>query len=124
MTTLRSRHTLVACVLALCAWPAAHAQTAADLRNDAATPADVLTYGMGYANQRYSPLKRIDKLRRQCVEGGAPAGRVAGPDVPPLQVRSAEGLEGRVPARSGLEGRTALCTPQPGAALCRHACPR
>jgi len=61
MTTLRSRHALVACVLALCAWPAAHAQTAADLRNDAATPGDVLTYGMGYANQRYSPLKRIDK---------------------------------------------------------------
>ena len=40
------------------------------------------------------------------------------------QVRSAESLEGRVPARSELEGRTALCTPQLGAALCRHACPR
>ena len=61
MTTPRSRHALVACVFALCAWPAAQAQTAADLRNDQATPGDVLTYGMGYSNQRYSPLKRIDK---------------------------------------------------------------
>ena len=29
------------------------------LGNDSATPADVLTYGMGSNNQRYSPLKQI-----------------------------------------------------------------
>jgi alcohol dehydrogenase (cytochrome c) len=36
------------------------AQTEADLRNDAATPADVTTYGMGWSQQRHSPLKQID----------------------------------------------------------------
>lgn len=40
------------------AWPAA-AQTLADLRNDAATPADVTTYGMGWAQQRHTPLAQI-----------------------------------------------------------------
>jgi alcohol dehydrogenase (cytochrome c) len=38
----------------------ASAQTADDLKNDAATPGNVLTYGMGYSNQRYSPLKQIN----------------------------------------------------------------
>ena len=38
----------------------ASAQTLADLRNDAATPGDVTTYGMGWAQQRHSPLKQID----------------------------------------------------------------
>lgn len=38
----------------------ASAQTAEDLKNDAATPGNVLTYGMGYSNQRYSPLKQIN----------------------------------------------------------------
>ena len=38
---------------------ATSAQTLDDLKKDAATPADVLTYGMGYANQRYSPLSQI-----------------------------------------------------------------
>src|SRR3954471_20483162 len=37
------------------------AQTAADLKNDANTPGDVLVYGMGYAGQRYSPLTQINK---------------------------------------------------------------
>lgn len=37
----------------------AQAQSQQALRNDAATPGDVLTYGMGYHNQRYSPLKQI-----------------------------------------------------------------
>ena len=39
----------------------AQAQSLADLRNDQNAPTSVLTYGMGYANQRYSPLKKIDK---------------------------------------------------------------
>jgi len=37
------------------------AQTAEDLRNDERTPGDVLTYGMGYSQQRYSPLTRINR---------------------------------------------------------------
>lgn len=46
------------------------AQTADDLKNDAVTPGDVLTYGMGYAQQRYSPLKQIN---RQTVKRLVPA---------------------------------------------------
>jgi len=38
----------------------ASAQTVADLRNDAATPGDVSTYGMGWSQQRHSPLKQIN----------------------------------------------------------------
>jgi alcohol dehydrogenase (cytochrome c) len=37
-----------------------NAQTLADLKADATTPGDVLTYGMGYNNQRYSALKQIN----------------------------------------------------------------
>jgi alcohol dehydrogenase (cytochrome c) len=51
-------HALLA--LAIAAVPLAQAQSLADLRNDAATPADVTTYGMGWAQQRHSPLKQID----------------------------------------------------------------
>ena len=36
------------------------AQSLADLRNDAATPGDVTTYGMGWSQQRYSPLKQVN----------------------------------------------------------------
>ncbi len=39
----------------------AASQTLSDLRNDRESLGSVLTYGMGYDNQRYSPLKRIDK---------------------------------------------------------------
>lgn len=45
--------------IALLSSSAAFAQTLADLRNDAATPADVTTYGMGWSQQRHSPLKQI-----------------------------------------------------------------
>jgi alcohol dehydrogenase (cytochrome c) len=38
----------------------ASAQTLDDLKRDAATPGDVTTYGMGWGQQRYSPLKQID----------------------------------------------------------------
>jgi alcohol dehydrogenase (cytochrome c) len=37
------------------------AQSLDDLKNDQRTAGDVLTYGMGYGNQRYSPLKSINK---------------------------------------------------------------
>jgi alcohol dehydrogenase (cytochrome c) len=40
--------------------PNALAQSADALKADASTPGDVLTYGMGYNNQRYSPLKQIN----------------------------------------------------------------
>ena len=39
----------------------AFAQTAADLINDKATPGDVLTYGMGYDQNRHSSLTQINK---------------------------------------------------------------
>lgn len=38
----------------------AFAQSAADLANDTATTGDVLTYGMGYGQQRFSPLDQIN----------------------------------------------------------------
>ncbi|MGZ5132969.1 MAG: PQQ-dependent dehydrogenase, methanol/ethanol family [Caldimonas sp.] len=55
-----SRVALV-CTIALGSGFAVQAQTLDDLRKDHETPGNVLTYGMGYANQRYSPLKKIDK---------------------------------------------------------------
>jgi len=56
----------------LCAaFPAgALAQTADELKNDHNTPGDVLTYGMGYSQQRYSPL---DKINKQNVKRLVPA---------------------------------------------------
>ena len=56
-----SRQFVFACALSLGAACGTQAQTLGDLRQDQATPGDVLTYGMGYANQRYSTLKKIDK---------------------------------------------------------------
>ena len=49
---------LAAMALSLAA-AAASAQSTADLRNDAATPGDVTTYGMGWSLQRHTPLKQI-----------------------------------------------------------------
>lgn len=46
------------------------AQSAEDLTNDATTTGDVLTYGMGYSQQRYSPLTQIN---RQTVKRLVPA---------------------------------------------------
>jgi len=40
---------------------AAGAQTLDELKNDGKNPDNILTYGMGYHQQRYSPLKQIDK---------------------------------------------------------------
>jgi alcohol dehydrogenase (cytochrome c) len=40
---------------------AASAQTLDDLKNDGKNPDNILTYGMGYSLNRYSPLKQIDK---------------------------------------------------------------
>jgi alcohol dehydrogenase (cytochrome c) len=46
--------------LAGSALPAA-AQTLDDLKRDAVTPGDVATYGMGWGQQRWSALARINK---------------------------------------------------------------
>ena len=57
------RYPRFTCVLAFAlatAAAGAGAQTLADLRNDATTTGDVTTYGMGWAQQRYSPLKQIN----------------------------------------------------------------
>src|SRR2546422_3074419 len=40
---------------------AATAQTLEDLRNDGKNTDNILTYGMGYHQQRYSPLNQINK---------------------------------------------------------------
>ena len=50
----------LAAIALSCAAAIASAQTVADLRNDAATPGDVSTYGMGWSQQRHSPLKQIN----------------------------------------------------------------
>ena len=50
----------VAAILLL-ATSAASAQTTEDLNNDGRNTDNVLTYGMGYHQQRYSPLKQINK---------------------------------------------------------------
>jgi alcohol dehydrogenase (cytochrome c) len=56
--TLYCRFAL-ACTLAVGA-AAPQAQTLADLKADQSKPTSVLTYGMGYSNQRYSSLKSIN----------------------------------------------------------------
>ena len=56
---IRNHRLLPAALLAL-ALCSAQAQDDQALRNDAKTPGDVLTYGMGYNNQRYSALKQIN----------------------------------------------------------------
>ncbi len=52
--------TALGLALALAA-PLAVAQSLADLRNDAATAGDITTYGMGWGQQRYSALAKINK---------------------------------------------------------------
>ncbi len=55
-----NRWLLTTATLAALAAPPVLAQSADALKADATTPGSVLTYGMGYANQRYSPLKQIN----------------------------------------------------------------
>lgn len=61
MKSTRFTQLVLVGAVALGGGAASQAQTLADLHNDHATPENVLTYGMGYSNQRYSPLKKIDK---------------------------------------------------------------
>lgn len=51
---------LLGSAVLLAALGSAQAQSLEDLKRDSATPGDVLTYGMGYNNQRYSALKKIN----------------------------------------------------------------
>ena len=41
-----------------------------DIVNDAATPGDVLTYGLGPQGQRYSPLKQVNRRHRRQARAG------------------------------------------------------
>jgi alcohol dehydrogenase (cytochrome c) len=53
--------TIPAAAILVLVGTAACAQTLDELRNDGKNTDNVLTYGMGYHLQRYSPLKQIDK---------------------------------------------------------------
>ena len=52
---------IIVFAIAALAGAGALAQSAQDLINDQQTPGDVLTYGMGYSQQRHSPLAQIHK---------------------------------------------------------------
>jgi alcohol dehydrogenase (cytochrome c) len=82
----------IACTLAACAFAAgASAQTGADLIADGKNPDNVLTYGMGYYQNRYSPLKQIN---RQTVKRLVPAWNVS--------LNSAYGEQGQPLVHDGL----------------------
>jgi len=53
-------HSLLGAALLALAVCSAQAQDDQALKNDAKSTGDVLTYGMGYNNQRYSALKQIN----------------------------------------------------------------
>lgn len=56
-----STRTFIVMAALAAGFSSASAQTAQDLVNDHKTPGDVLTYGMGYGQQRYSTLDQINK---------------------------------------------------------------
>src|SRR6476469_5527043 len=64
------RSTLLAALVSVAIPMTALAQTADELKNDDKTPGDVLTYGMGYSQHRFSPLTQIN---RQTVKRLVPA---------------------------------------------------
>ena len=55
------RSTLLAALVGAAVPMPAFAQTADELKNDEKTPGDILTYGMGYSHQRFSPLTHINR---------------------------------------------------------------
>lgn len=61
MKNQKLRALAIAGLISMCVGAASQAQTLSDLLNDEKETANVLTYGMGYSNQRYSPLKSINK---------------------------------------------------------------
>lgn len=50
----------IAIIMLMAGSSSLQAQSADDLKNDTTTPADILTYGMGYGQQRYSSLDQIN----------------------------------------------------------------
>ena len=56
------RRLVAAAAILLLAAMVASAQTQEDLNNDGKNTNNVLTYGMGYSQHRYSPLKQINKI--------------------------------------------------------------
>lgn len=66
MTPIVFALVLVTCLASPCR---ALAQSVEDLQDDAKTTADVLVYGMGYGQNRYSPL---DQVNRDTVKGLVP----------------------------------------------------
>ena len=64
------RTTLLAALVSAAIPVTALAQSADELKNDDKTPGDVLTYGMGYSQHRFSPLTQIN---RQTVKRLVPA---------------------------------------------------
>ena len=52
---------LISAAVSLALAGAASAQTLDDLKNDGKNTDNILTYGMGYGQNRYSPLKQIDR---------------------------------------------------------------
>lgn len=58
---MKFANSLTGVALALSVGGAALAQSADDLTGDAGTTGDILTYGMGYGQQRYSPLDAVNK---------------------------------------------------------------
>src|SRR5207247_8770232 len=55
------RSTLIAALVSAALPMMALAQTEDELKNDEKTPGDVLTYGMGYSQNRFSPLTLINR---------------------------------------------------------------
>jgi alcohol dehydrogenase (cytochrome c) len=58
---MKTRVGIFASLLAMAIPSLCFAQSASDLANAAKTPDRILTYGMTYSQQRFSPLKEIDK---------------------------------------------------------------
>ena len=56
-----TRLTLIAMLIGAGLPLVALAQTADELKNDEQTPGDILTYGMGYGQQRFSPLTQVNR---------------------------------------------------------------
>src|SRR5215471_17615548 len=57
----------MAAMLSLLVGAAASAQTLDDLKNDGKNTDNILTYGMGYGQNRYSPLRQIDKTNAKAT---------------------------------------------------------
>ena len=85
------RSTLLAALIGAALPMSAFAQTADELKNDEKSPGDVLTYGMGYSQQRFSPLSQINK---QTVKRLVPAWSYSMADN--------RGLEGQALVKDGM----------------------